>query len=1061
MCFTILLGGLSFGNTAEETLLFSEFRNIQGFVFDQDGVPLIGVTVAVKGSTRGTITDVDGSFSLDAEEGEVLEVRFVGYKAIEVAIDTRSSFDITLEEDNVQLGEVVVTALGIERREEALAYAVTKLDGSAISDKTESDVVRSLNGRIAGVNISQSGGAAGSSTNIVIRGNNSATGNNQPLFVVDGIPFDNTTNNSANPAGAASTYSNRALDLDPSDIASISVLKGGAAAALYGSRASNGVIIITTHSGSSSQEGFEVEVSNTFAIENIARLPRYQNKYGQGNLIDGVYTFSSVATESWGPEIVGDELNGGLFLENGQRSYVNHYGATVPYQAYPNNVEEFFETGFQRENSIRMRGGNGTSGFAITLSNVGNQGFIPNTGLNRTSAKVAGNTKLKNGLTFDGSMTYVNTAQDGILSGGHNTLSSINRQTMFIPRSYDLTGFEFIDDVTGLQYRYSFWDNPRWLAQEGPYNSNVNRIYGYLSAGYEIKPWLNVSYKLGTNTYSDLRSQIVPVGSFNSPGQIINHNIAFTEIESNLLLTGQKQVSDDIHLSFIAGQNFNQRSTDDNIFIGDGIIQRGINRISNTRTIVNSLSALSKRRLFGLFGEVSMTYRDFLFVTATGRNDWSSTLPQGNNSYFYPSVSAAVVMTEALDIQTDFLSYLKLRAGFAQIGNDASPYLLNTVNVVNGDAGSIQFPFNGISGTSIGDNFGNANLTPEFTNEIEIGADIRLLNYRLGIDLAFYDKVTSDQIFSVSVPAASGFLTKTLNAGKISNRGIELGIDFDIIENKDINWNLFVAFSKNRSEVIELFEGLDQINPGFRSGAYGNILKVGQPYGVIEGEVQNKTDDGQLLVNATTGLPTKAPAFEIVGDPNPDFQMGITNSISYKSLSLNFLVDIKKGGDILCLSCGYYRGFGLTEETANRDRTFIIPGVLADPNDPTKALLSNDGQTIPNDIQISPQSFWSAAVSGSDNSQYRFSAEAYIFDATVYRLRELSVQFKFPKPWLDRVPFGSAAISLTGRNLWFWAPNVPHIDPEVSTYGAGNVQGVEQYAPPTTKNFGCNLKFTF
>ncbi len=1039
-------------------------QNISGTVVDSEGRPLIGATVQGKGSAVGVVTDVDGGFALTLpDDVTTLVVSYIGYQRLEVAIDQQSVMRIVLQEDISELSEVVVTALGIERSKEALSYAVSELSGEQVTNRAEPDVLRALNGKVAGVNITQSGGAAGSSTNIVIRGNNSATGNNQPLFVVDGIPFDNSINNTSNPATAASTYSNRALDLDPNDIASITVLKGGAAAALYGSRASNGVIIITTHSGAKSNKGLEVELSNTISFESVARLPDYQNRYGQGNFAGGVPVFSAVATESWGPEIGGDLLNGGLELDGGEIKYTNHLGDKVPYQAFPDNVADFYETGFQRETGVRIRGGNETSGFAITASNVHNEGFIPNTGIQRTSVKVAGNTKLENGLSVNASVSYVDNHQDGILSGGHSTLSSINRQTLFIPRSYDLTGFDYIDPVTGSQLIYTFWDNPRWLAQEGPYNSDVDRIFGFLGLQYELNDWLSVSYKIGTNTYTDRRNQIIPRGSFFGPGQIIDHTISFSELSSNLMLTGTKSLGNNLDLRFIVGHNFNQRKSDENNFRGEGIIKRGIARISNTQTIVNDVSLASNRKLVGLFADVTLSYGDFLFLNATGRNDWSSTLPSSKRSFFYPSVSTAFVFTEALDISSNLISYGKLRVAFAQIGNDAEPYLLSTVNTINGSAGTLELPFRGVSGTTIGDNFGNLNLKPEFTNEFEIGADLRLFDYKVALDVAYYSKVTKDQIFSVAIPAVSGYLTKTLNAGEISNKGFEVGLGITALDNPDgLSWELYGTFSRNVSLVEALADGVDQINPGFRQGSYGNVLRVGKPYGVIEGEVQNRTADGTLLVNPVTGLPSKAPTLDIVGDPNPDFTAGLANTFSYKGLSLDFLIDYKKGGDILCLSCGYLRGFGITEETArDRSRTYIIPGILADPTDPGSPMLDEQGNTIPNDVQISPQAFWSAAVSGSHANQYRFSAESYIYDATVWRLRELSLRYVIPSQLLENIPIGSASISLVGRNLWFWAPNLPHLDPEVSTYGAGNVQGVEQYAPPTVKNYGINVMLTF
>lgn len=1045
--------------------LIQEQHQVSGSVTDTTGEVLPGASILEKGTTNGTETDFDGKFNLNVSNtNAVLVVSFVGYKTKEIPINGQSTLNIVLEESADSLDEVVVTALGLERNKKSLSYAVSEVGGEQLSNKAEADVIRALNGKVAGVNISASGGAAGSSTNIIIRGNNSATGNNQPLFVVDGIPFDNSTTSTSDLAGASSTYSNRALDLDPNDIASMTVLKGGAAAALYGSRASNGVIIITTHNGSGARKGLEVELSNTLGFESIARLPDYQNKYGQGNYINGRYTFSPTATESWGPAFDDPNLagNGGLFEENGTIYYINHVGDKVPYKAFPNNVKDFYRTGTQRETSLRAMGGNDSSNFAITASNVDNKGFIPFTGLKRSSVKVTGQTKLQNGLKLAASVSYVNTHQDGILSGGHNTLSSINRQTLFIPRSYDLTGFPYIDEVTRGQLRFSFWDNPRWLAQEGPYDSDVDRVYGYVSANYKLTSWLNASYKIGYNTYTDKRVQILPRGTFFTTGSIINNNISFGELESNFILTGAKQLTDDLNLRVVVGHNYNQRTTDNVNIRGTGIIKPGIHRITNTEAIVADFSAFTKRRIVGVYSDVVLSYKNYLFLNLTGRNDWSSTLPKGKRSFFYPSISTTFNFTDAFELDSKALTFGKVRLAYTKIGNDADPYLLSTVNTINGGGSGVEFPFLGVSGTEVGDNLGNENLKPEFTTEFEFGLELNLFENLVGVDFAYYSKSTKDQIFSVNIPAATGYRTKTLNAGEITNKGVEIGLDINPIRSENgFNWNIYGTFARNVSKVVSLTDGLNQINPGNRTASYGNILRVGQPYGVIEGEVQNRDDEGNLLINALTGLPTKAPNLDIVGDPNPDFIVGISNTFSYKGFSLGFLFDWKQGGDIMSLSNGYLRGFGLAAETAvDRNRTYILPGYLADPTDPTQPMIVN-GQKVQNNIQISPQNYWSGATNGTQINQYRFSAESLIFDATVYRLRELSVGYTFSKDMLKKLPFGKASITLLGRNLWFKAPNLPHIDPEVSTYGAGNAQGVEQYAPPTTKNIALNVKLSF
>lgn len=1039
---------------------------VKGSVKDDNGEPIPGVNIVVKGTIIGAISDSDGNFELEVDENAILVFSFVGMETIEMPVGNRTVIDVIMNTDEEQLSEVVITALGIERDRKSITSALSELDGDEIANKSQPDVIRALSGRVAGVEIRGSGGASGSSTNIVIRGNNSATGNNQPLFVVDGIPFDNRVTNTADPGSASSTYSNRALDLDPSDIESMTVLKGGAAAALYGVRAANGVILITTHSGKSSKKGLEVSVSSTVAFESIAHLPDYQNTYGQGNFSNGQYTFSSGATESWGPAFNDPNLdgNGSLFSENGRIVYLNHLGDNVPYKAFPKNVEEFYQTGVHFENSIRVTGGNETSRFILNASRVNNDGFIPNTGIIRNSIKLGGSTILENKLEVDAAVTYVNTHQDGILSGGHSSLSSINRQSLFTPRSYDMSGFAFMDPVTGQQLYHNFWDSPRWLLEEGPYDSDVNRVYGYAGLSLPVGDWLRFSYKIGGNTYNERRTQIIPVGSFNErEGRISNHKIYFSEFNSDFLITATKSLSQDLNLRVIIGQNFNQREFEETNIRGVGIITRGISGLNNTKTQVVDASRIVERRIIGAFGDVTLSYRDHLFLNATARYDWSSTLPKDNRGFFYPSVSTAYIFTEALNIKGQVLSFGKLRMSFARIGNDAEPYLLETVHQVNPNLSTNSLPFGGISGTTIGNNQGNQDLEPEFTNEFEVGTELGLLNNKINLDFAYYNKTTSNQIFSVQVPSTTGFLTQTQNAGVISNNGFEIGLDYTIFElNNGFRWNLFAAFSRNVSKVESLIDGVDQINPGLRQGSYGNVLKVGEPYGAIEGEMVQRDAEGNLLLGTTTGLPFKAALLGIVGDPNPDFMLGLTNTFSYKGFTLNVLMDMRQGGDILALSTGYLRGFGITEETAeNRNYTYIIPGFLADPADPTQPLMGGDGNPVPNNVPVSAQNYWSGAVSGINTNQYRFSAEALIYDATVYRLRELSLTYQFSSKLMSKSPFGSASITFIGRNLWFLAPNLPHIDPEVSTYGAGNAQGVEQYAPPTTKNYGFNVRFTF
>jgi TonB-linked SusC/RagA family outer membrane protein len=1051
-------------------ILQAQTRLITGNVTAlEDGSKLPGVTVVAKGTTIGAITDLEGNFRLNIPgDAQVLVFSFVGMKPKEVPIGDNTIIDVTLEQEFLGLEEVIVTAIGIKRNSRDLSYSVQKVAGDAVENKMETDVMRALSGRIAGVFVASSGGAAGSSSNITIRGNSSALGNNQPLFVVDGIPYDNSTYATENNTVNGSTYSNRALDIDPNDIASITVLKSGASAALYGSRASNGVIVITTKSGGKSDvKKFDVSFVSTVAMEEPTKLPKYQNTYGQG----ANFLFNSGYFGTWGPRFDSPDLDGNgdgvggsslLFDNNGVISYTNHLGNIVPYKAFPNNVSDFFKKGTVLENSLNISGGDINTNFIISVNMNNEDGFIPYTALDKYSLKVAGNQQLGEKFRIGGSLTYSSIDQQGVPTGGYGvTNTNVFGQLWLMPRSYDLSGFAFEDPVlkTNQHYRTDR-DNPYYIAKYNSYTSKVNRTMGFANLEYDMTSWLRATYKLGVNTYTDRRQQVYAKSTLYNDrlGSIIDDDISFSELESNLLLTATQNVGK-VLITAIGGWNINQRTQDRQAFQGKEIIVAGINDLDNTKTVLPFGGVFFKRRIVGFFADVSFAYNNWAFLNVTGRNDRSSTLPINDNSYFYPSVTGSAILTDAIPaVKSDILSYLKFYGGISKIGNDADPYLTTTTYLVNPSFGNnlatILMPFNGIAALENGNTLGNNKLKPEFTTEYEVGTDVQFFNNRFGIDFTYYNRVSTDQIFSVQMPASSGYIDKVQNAGEITNKGVEAAVNIiPISHSNGLKWNIAVNFSKNNSKVVELFGDIEQIDIGTNFTSFGSVNKVGYPYGVLQGTVLRRDEEGNLLINSSTGYAMADNKLGIIADPNPDFLSALSNSFTYKGIELSFLFEFRKGGDLYSNTISEMRSRGVVPETAiDREAGRIIKGVIADPADPSKPLLDGDGNKIPNNIQITTNNYFFRGFPANETD---------VYDATILRFREMIIGYSLPVKWANSLNTKNISISFIGRNLWFYAPNVPHIDPETSGYEAGNRQGIDYYYVPNARKYAISLKVKF
>ncbi|WP_234735561.1 SusC/RagA family TonB-linked outer membrane protein [Tellurirhabdus bombi] len=1028
-------------------------RTVSGKITSSDdGSSLPGVSIQVKGTTRGTTTDTDGNYRLGVPDNAVLVFSFIGYDTQEIPVGNKTTVDVTMTSGSQSLNEVVITAQGIERDKRSLGYSTQEVSGSLISQKSEPNVLNALQGKLAGVQITGSSGAPGASTNINIRGITSFNGSNQPLIVVDGIIFSNDVNNTQNTLFGTQP-SNRLADINPENIESLNVLKGPAAAVLYGSRASAGAIIITTKSGRNQNNKTEVTLTSSYNVQNVYGLPRFQNDYGQGanNL------FNRISTNSWGPSF------------SSLSSVVNTQGQTVPYRAYPNNIRDFFQQGALFQNTANIAGGDVNRNFLISLGNTSQSGITPNTRFNRTNVQLGGETKLNNGLHITGSAAYVKTNQRGVPGGnGGSAFGQLSR----IPRSYNLPEEPYQDANGGSVYFATNLNNPIWSLYNSVQNSNVDRFYGNFTVDYNVTKWLNVLYRVTGDTYTDRRKFTEAIGSVRTPaGSVTQDNYFRSEINGDLIITAKQNnlFVEGLDATLLLGQNINQRNTQNQYVVGSELNIPGFYNVSNGSVFTSSGESSTLRRLLGYYGQLSLGYKNYLFLELSGRADQSSTLPRANNLYFYPSASVSFVPTELFKVESDVLSYAKVRASWARVGRDADPYLLNSVYTsaaFGNNVASITFPLSvggsNIPGFQISDRIGNSNLTPEFVTSAEVGVNLGFFNNRVGIDAAYFDTRSTNQIFNVAVSSSSGYDTRTTNVGELRNRGFELLLSATPVRVSGFKWDAALNFTIIRNNVVSIIEGVTQ-SP-VEGGAFTGInpsIAVGFPYGVVVGTANARvqSDDpnglyydptgqyaGQFIVNGSTGGFAPGIAGKVIANNQPKFTAGLTNTFSYKGITLSALVDVKQGGQLYSFGAVDQRGGGALYVTGiDRDQPRILPGVIATQN--------ADGTFTykPNNIQVPAQTYWSG-LGG-------LASEAAVFDATAYRLREVSLNYTLPKSLLGKSPFGTISVGVSGRNLLYYAPGFIG-DPEVNTQGAGNIQGLDLNGGPNTRNFGVNVRLT-
>ncbi|MEH6682036.1 MAG: SusC/RagA family TonB-linked outer membrane protein [Sediminicola sp.] len=1001
--------------------MMSQDKTVSGTVTAaSDGNPLPGVSIVVQGTTQGTQTDFDGNYSIQVGQGQTLQFSYIGMKGQDISVGTSNTINVIMEEDASTLDEVVVTALGLKRQKKSLTYATQTVETESIDEaRAQKNLVNSLQGKVAGLSIQTSGNGVNSSSRVLLRGNRSISGNSQALYVVDGVPLGGDINN-----------------LSPDDIASISVLKGANAAALYGARANNGAIIITTKSGVDGKTRVNYTATVTTEIPNI--LFDYQNQYGQGS--QGVYNPSSV--NSWGPRF-------GTLGQVENWSPNPEISQPLPYEAQPNNVKDFFQTGLSMANSLSVTSGGEQTQTFFNYTHDNRSGIVPNNELSRHNVSIKVDNKFLNDkFKLSARVNYIRSDIDNEFpAGAEGAFDNPIRYAYQLPRNIrtvDARVFQYTDPSTG-SVRQNFWKpldnggaNPYWTINKNLSRLENNRVIGYTSLTYNFLPNLNLLVRTAVDQASE-----VEVETFANDTYIIAQNgnykkkqSKYTEWNSDFLLTYDKVINDNYTLNLSVGGN-NRQATSEGTNVDNG----GLNT-PNIFTVTNAAQlsvneSFGERQVHSLYTFGQFSIKDALFLDATYRSDWSSTLPEANRRFDYYSTGLGAVVSDMVALPS-FISFLKLRGSYAQVGNDTSPYQL--VRAASTQAGGF---------INISDIAPNANLRPERTNSTEFGLDLRLFDSRLGFDLTYYKTNSVDQLFRQDVPIPSGVSVRFVNGGDVENKGFEAVLTANPIRTKDFNWNLTANFSKNESEVVRLNDNLETLSFG---GPFINrfFLDVGEPWGNIYTRGFVRDDQGRVIVG-DNGVPQKTGGFSVVaGNVNPDWLGGISNTFSYKNIDFSFLIDIRQGGVVTSVTNSILAARGVLEETLiGRDGGLVFgQDVFSNLN-----AVKTDG--TPNDIAVDPELFWNSM--GGENTPL---GEAFVEDASNVRMREITLGYSFGPKLLDRTFMRSAKISLVGRNLFFFSNSAP-FDPEILT-GTGVIsESFESFVPPVSRSIGMNLKIGF
>lgn len=1058
-------------------ITFAQDRTITGVVTDGSGLPIPGVNVLVKGTQNGTQTDFDGKFKIDASQGQKLVFSFLGMKTQEVAASS-TSLNVKMQDDSVQLEGVVVTAQGFKKEQKSLGYAITTLKSESIAQKTEGDIGRVLSGKVAGVNITATNGMSGSSTNIIIRGYSSISGSNQPLFIVDGVPFDSGTNTQSNFLDG-NTESSRFLDLDPNSIESVSVLKGLSATVLYGTAGRNGVILISTKNASSSNVNKKAEITvsqSVFFSEAI--LPKYQDEYGGGFHQGYGYFFSN-----WGPrfdrtdddgvanavQYTGTAANGNAVLLHpynfiGDPSLIagNENLLTQPYEYKPyNGVKDFFKTGIVTSTSINAKGGTDKINYNMSYGKTVDDGITRGNNLSRDNFGLGGNAKLSNKFTLTGvfnfSKTRYNSPPNSVSTGSGAAFngSAVFGDVLYTPRSVDLTNLPY-QNAEGRSVYYRAGNdiqNPYWTIENSKSTQNTDRFFGNAGILYDINSWMKLSYRLGLDTYTELNTYSQNKGGINGdPTGLLRTSSVRNSIWNHTTnLNIDKSITENLNLT--ANLGFQSQRTE---FVRDGLESTGqlafgvlqhFNFANNSATnsfTGNPIAYQEESNEIGGYLDVTLDYKNYLFLNAVARKDWYSTLERQNNSLLYPGASVSFIPTTAFsNLKGNVLNYMKVRAGYGS--SAGAPGTFNTRNSIGITARAFVANDGSIIPTNtVRNQLGNLDLKPERIGEFEVGFETRLFN-RLNFNVSAYSKVTKDLITDQNLDDATGYNLITVNVGDLKSEGIEIEYDVDIIKTKTngFKFNLAGNFSANETTVTKLAPGTEFIPLTDRiSESAANYAVQGLPYGVLLGTTIVRDASGNKVVG-NDGLYLVDKTDKYLGDPNPDWITSLIPTFSYKNVTLSALVNYRHGGDIFSTTTSALIGRGVVDNGICRECNYILPGV------------TQTGEV--NNVAITATNLgFDTYLSGAN--------ELNIFDGTTLRLQEVTLGYALTAKQLKKLPFGSLSLNISGSNLWYKAFNFPkniNYDTNASSTGVGNGQGIDYITGPSSRRIGFSIKATF
>ncbi len=1090
----LLFAGLSFA--------YAQTKTISGTVTSADnGSALPGVTVQVKGTTNGTVTNFNGKYSLNVKiSAATLVFKFVGMKTQEVTIDGKTTINVAMKSTALSLSQVVVTALGISRQKRALGYSVTKIPAAEISKSAVTDVVNALAGKVAGLRVTSSSGAAGASSFVEIRGSSSILGNNQPLYVVDGVPIA-SGGGAGSVAGVA--YSNRTIDINPDDIASISVLKGGAATALYGLRAANGAIIITTKHGKK-QKGLSINYNTSTKFQQISQVPALQNKFAQGGFLYAAYYnqygYDVSAYQdpdshfyngtSWGPAI--DTLRyttnpayvpgnvpwsfGGTTSMADYMKYWDPNGRIVgehsPWASKKKvrtyDPFDFFQTGVSLYNNVSVSGGNNVTTFYVSLSNTNVKGVVPNNTLDRTTFSLNASHKPAKNLKISAIVNYSNLVANRKQQGSN--LSGVMLGLMRTPPTFnDAYGYVF----NGL-YRHGQertyrngkgYDNPYWVANKINYSDEVNRVFGAFTTEWNITKFLKLTYRGGLDFYNYYSTNNFAIHSVGQPEGYASPSESFSmDLNQDIFANFKKEFSKDFTLTAMVGFNMFQGRSKSVTAQANGLVIPGFFNVANTNDVKGYQGGGSSRTRAWYY-DVSLAYQNMLYLDVTGRYEGSTTLPANNNSFFYPSVSASWIFSQLPFLKdSKVLSFAKLRASYAVTANVPGAYNTNTYfyQAGSGDGwtNGISFPFLGVNGYSLGYTLGSNNLKPEKAKSWSVGIDARFLKNRFRVDADYYQRVNSDLLLDVPTAPSIGYGQRYMNAAGMKTTGIELLVSADILKTNNLLWNVTVNWSNPNSVVTKLAPGVPNVFLGGFTEPQVRAV-AGTQYRSIYGADWVRDKSGNLIIDDNVndefyGYPIPATATTKLGSIQAKWTMGITNTLTYKGLSFSFLIDIKHGGQMWNGTVGALDFFGMSKETENRNKDYVWKGVMGHV-DPTTGAVVSTGKVNTQKVKLDENwRFWDGYGSG-----FTGPSSPYIQDAGWVRLRTITLSYDFKKAVVKNVTWiKHLNLYFTGYNLWLSTPYTG-IDPETSLLGAANAQGFDYFNMPGTKSYTVGLKVGF